>query len=37
MPKPTIAITIGHARYSRIMTDAAYRETEWYSWILHQV
>ncbi|MBE2270280.1 MAG: hypothetical protein IAE80_18730, partial [Anaerolinea sp.] len=35
MPKPTIAITIGHAHYARIMSDAAWRALESFADVLH--
>ncbi|MFO7635069.1 MAG: hydroxyacid dehydrogenase [Caldilinea sp.] len=35
MPKPTIAITIGHAHYARIFSDAAWRALEVFADVLH--
>lgn len=35
MTRPTIAITIGHANYARIFSDAAWRELESFADVLH--
>lgn len=35
MPKPIIAITIGHAHYARIMSDAAWRALDSFADVLH--
>ena len=35
MPKPTIAITIGHAHYARIFSDAAWRALDSFADVIH--
>lgn len=35
MPKPTIAITIGHAHYARIFSDAAWRTLDSFADVIH--
>ena len=35
MPKPTIAITIGHAHYARIFSDAAWRALDAFANVIH--